>query len=121
MIILRNLFKFNIPIGDLILIYTLYIRSVLEQSAVVWHSSLTRGEEIDIERVQKVALKIILNEQYSSYPEALKLTELDSLKFRRKKLCLNFAKKCLKSDLTCDMFEENNLPFNTRNHEKFLV
>ena len=121
MIILRNLFKFNIPIGDLILIYTLYIRSVLEQSAVVWHSSLTRGEEIDIERVQKVALKIILNEQYSSYPEALKLTGLDSLKIRRKKLCLNFAKKCLKSDLTCDMFEENNLPFNTRNHEKFLV
>ena len=30
MIILKNLFKFNIPISDLIVIYTLYIRSVLE-------------------------------------------------------------------------------------------
>ena len=88
MIILKNLFQFNVPISDLILIYTLYIRSVLEQSAVVWHSSITKGEELDIERVQKVALKIILSEQYKSYSEALELTGLDSLKFRRKKLCL---------------------------------
>ena len=81
----------------------MYIRSVLEQSAVVWH----------IERVQKVALKIILGERYSSYSEALELTGLESLKSRRKKLCLNFAKKCLKSDFTCDMFQENKHPFKT--------
>ena len=87
----------------------------------MWHSSLTKGEEIDIERVQKVALKIILGEDYSSHSEALQLTGLESLKSRRKKLCLNFAKKCLKSDLTCDMFQENEHPFNIRNHQKFLV
>ena len=74
-----------------------------------------------IERVQKVALKIILGERYSSYYEALELTGLESLKSRRKKVCLNFAKKCLKSDFTCDMFQENKQPFNIRNHQKFLV
>ena len=121
MIILKNLFQFNVPISDLILIYTLYIRSVLEQSAVVWHSSITKGEELDIERVQKVALKIILSEQYKSYSEALELTGLDSLKLRRKKLCLNFAKKCLKSELTRDIFNENNSHLNTRNPQKFQV
>ena len=74
-----------------------------------------------IERVQKVALKIILGERYSSYSEALELTGLESLKSRRKKLCLNFAKKCPKSDFIGDMFQENKQPFNIRNHQKFLV
>ena len=44
--------------------YTLYIRSVAEQAAVVWHSSITKGEELDLERVQKVTLRIILKDQY---------------------------------------------------------
>ena len=68
-----------------------------------------------------MALKIILSEQYTSYSEALRLTGLDSLKSRRKKLCFNFAKKCLKSDFTRDIFKENESFFNTRSHEKFHV
>ena len=56
MLILHNLFKFNIPISELINIYMMYIRSVLEQSCVIWHSSITSGERYDLERVQKVAL-----------------------------------------------------------------
>ena len=78
MIILKNLFSFNVPISDLIEIYILYIRSVVEQSAVVWHSSLTKAEQNDLERVQKVALRIILKEQYSSYLDALDITGLDT-------------------------------------------
>ena len=44
-------------------------------------------------KVRRVALKIILSVKYTSYPEALEVTGLDSLKLRRKKLCLNFAKE----------------------------
>ena len=65
-IIIKNLVKFDVPLGDLVQIYTLYIRSVAEQSAVVWHYSITKGEQKDLERTQKVALKIILGENYSS-------------------------------------------------------
>ena len=86
MIILKNLFQFDVSTDDLVEIYTLYIRSVVEQSAVVWHSSLTKGEELDLERVQKVALRLILKDDYSSYAEALTVTGLDTLKSRRKKL-----------------------------------
>ena len=121
MIILKNLFSFNVPIPDLIEIYILYIRSVVEQSAVVWHSSLTKAEQNDLERIQKVALRIILKEQYSSYADALDITGLDTLKARRAKLCLNFANKCVKSDLTNDMFPLNAADVNTRNPEKFHV
>ena len=68
MIILKNLFHFNPPIDE---IYYLYIWSVVEQSAVVWHGSRTKGEQLDIERVQKIALRIILKEQYTGYSNAL--------------------------------------------------
>ena len=59
MSILRKLFEFNINTKDLIHIYIYYIRSVVEQSCVVWGSPITKGESESIERVQKIALKII--------------------------------------------------------------
>ena len=51
MIILRNLSSFYVPIPELVNIYCLYIRSVAEQSSVVWSSSITSGEEYDLERI----------------------------------------------------------------------
>ena len=80
-------------------IYVLYIRSVLEQSAVVWSSSISKGEQLDkdIERVQKCALRAILKEDYISYEDALITCNLDTLKARRNQLCLSFAIKCTKS------------------------
>ena len=41
---------------DLLAIYESFIRSKLEQSAAVWHSSLSKCNEFDLERVQKSAL-----------------------------------------------------------------
>ena len=58
--LLHKLVQFGVPVVDLIQIYTLYIRSILEQSCQVWHSSLTQENRQDLERVQKNALKIIL-------------------------------------------------------------
>ena len=52
-------------------IYILYIRSILEQSCVVWHSSLTVENGEDLERIQKAAVKIILGKQYTTNEEAL--------------------------------------------------
>ena len=39
--LLHKLVDFKIPQSDLVNIYTPYIRSILEQSCQVWHSSLT--------------------------------------------------------------------------------
>ena len=60
MIIIKKLLKLNVPMGELVQIYILYIRSIVEQYATVWHSSITVGEKNDLERTQKVALKIIV-------------------------------------------------------------
>ena len=121
MLILRNLYSFNIPVEDLVNIYCLYIRSVAEQSSVVWSSSITSGEEYDLERVQKVALRIILKEDYLDYKNALIISELSTLKSRRAKLSLNFALKCRKNERTSGMFPPREQNVNTRNPESFEV
>ena len=95
MVFLHKLSKFTRNKKDLKKIYILQIRSKLEQSSVVWHSSITKKCEESLERVQRSALKIILGDKYLSYDNALKVLGLQSLKERRKELCLKFAKKCL--------------------------
>ena len=93
----------------------------MEQSYIVWHSSLTSGEKFDLERIQKVALRIILKDKYVGYEDALRQCNLKSLGERRSDLCLKFAKKCVKNEKTRDMFPINDKARNTRVTEKFFV
>ena len=78
-------------------IYLTFIRSVLEQSAVVWHSSITNKNRRDMERVQKAAVRVIMGSDYTSYKNDLRKLRLVTLEKRRESLCLKFAKKCIKS------------------------
>ena len=41
-------------------VYILYIRSLLEQSATVWHTSLKEENTSELEGIQKSAVKVIL-------------------------------------------------------------
>ena len=102
--LLRRVASFGPSLEDLKTIYILFIRSLLEQSATVWHSSLTQDNKNDLERMQKTALKIILGNKYKSYRDALTLLEIDSLEERRENLCLNFAQKCLTNDKMKTLF-----------------
>ena len=115
--------KFTNNISDLKKIYMLQVRSKLDQSAVVWHSSITKKNSSDLERVQRSALKVILGERYESYKEALKVLRMDSLEMRREKLCLKFAKQCLRHDKLKELFprHERIHDMEKRNCEKFVV
>ena len=83
---------------------------------------ITQEETEDIERVQKVAVKMILKANYTNYNDSLDLLDLENLQYRRSSLCLKFAKTCLKNENTAKMF-----PLNTyynpilRNSEKYDV
>ena len=121
MLILKKLYSFHVPVEDLINIYCLYIRSVAEQSSVVWGSSLTQGQEYDLERIQKVALRIILDGNYLCYTNALQIAGLKTLKERRSHLSLNFAKKCVTNEATKSMFPLKAQICSTRNPEKYRV
>ena len=110
--ILHEASKFTRKISDLKIIYTMFIRSKLDCSSVVWHSSLTEKEINSLERVQKSAVKVILKNNYKSYEDALEFLNLDSLQVRRKKQCLKFAKDCLKHEKLKELF-----PLNVKNTE----
>jgi hypothetical protein len=104
------------------MIYAQYIRSVLEYNSNVWFSSLTEEEKDDIERVQRVALKIIMKENYISYEQALEELNLDTLHERRLMLAERFAKKCAKSKQFHDLFPKNGREdLNLRDHETYSV
>ena len=60
--LLRKVAEFTKSIKDKREIYILYIRSIIEQSGVVWHGSLTEENVLDLERVQKAAIRLILGE-----------------------------------------------------------
>ena len=102
--ILHKASKFSRNLQDLLVIYKCFVRSKLEQSASVWHSSLSKNNEDDLERVQKSALKVILKDKYRDYNSALKQLNIESLFDRRESLCLKFARKGLKLEQFKKMF-----------------
>ena len=102
-------------------IYILFIICMLEYCCVVWHSSITEEESTNIERVQKTALRIILGNTYNDYKSALEITGLDTLRTRRRKLSISFAKKCTRSKVNSDLFPLKEKSVNTRPHEKYFV
>ena len=57
-----------------------------------------------LERVQKIALRIIYQDSYISYSNALQLSNLLSIQDRYKKLLYKFAVKCVKNENTQDIF-----------------
>ena len=121
--ILRSVASFGTPVDDLKNIYILFIRSMLEQSATVWHSSLTEENASDLERVQKSAVKVILDQKYNGYQNGLAQLGLENLRERRENICLEFARKCVKNKKLDHMFPKNvnNHSMETRNKETYLV
>ena len=75
---------------DLVDVYVRKVRSLLELAVPAWQGAITQSERLDLERVQKCALYIILGEEYESYRNALKQLNLEDLESRRKKLCLKY-------------------------------
>ena len=121
MSLLRKLYEFNLPKKQLVQIYTIFIRSVTEQSSIVWSSSISNEESNSLERTQKVALRIIFRQDYKSYENALNLAKLPTLASRRDNLLEKFALKTLKNPKTTHMIRKNDHTRKLRKQEKFYV
>ena len=111
---LRRLKKLGATGVELKDVFIKQIRSVLELAVPVWHSSITLSERVDIERVQKSALHVILGMEYKTYEAALKKLNLETLESRREKLCTKFAAKSVKHDKHKNWFKVNERTTVTR-------
>ena len=94
---IRRLKGAGLSSDELLDFYNKEVRSLLEMAVPVWHSSLTIKQTNQIERVQKAALSIVLEGNYTSYEVACTLTNREPLYIRRENICLKFAKKNLES------------------------
>ena len=122
--ILRRMKILNVEPYILLDVYTKEIRSVLELAVPAWHSALTQKQTASIERVQKVAVSIILSDPITgrceySYDMGLVILDIEPLEVRRFKLCKKFAKKTLKSR-HADIFSRNRNQHYTRLRPEFL-
>jgi hypothetical protein len=104
--------------------YAKEIRSVVELAVPAWHSGLTVKQSKDIERVQRVAVSIILSDCNTgvcdmTYDMALVTLDIEPLYVRRDKLCLTFAKKTVKSR-HADIFPKNGSEHFTRSKEYYF-
>ena len=93
---IRRLKPLGATVEELVEVYQTQIRCLLEFAVAAWNSGLTKAQINQLERVQKCALAIILQEDYVSYRHAQSSVNLESLQDRRHALCLNFAKKAQK-------------------------
>ena len=115
---LRRLKALGAEDEDLKEVYIKQIRSILEYAVPVWHSSLTVGDSMAIERIQKSALRIILSQRYHSYSEALGYLDIEPLYLRRNSLCIKFARKCLSSNKFSKWFKPDKKITITRQQNK---
>ena len=99
--------------------YTKEVRSILELAVPVWSSGLTLEQSVIIERVQKSSLSAILGSDYISYDNALKITKLERLSVRRKRICLKFVQKNVQSENSFFSLVSKN--YQTRSDSKSVV
>ena len=104
-------------------LWIVYCRSILEQSCVIWHSSLTKQNTIDLERTQKVFTKFLLQDKYVTYEDSLLKLNLTRLSDPRKYLNLKFSKRGIKENTLNDLVPLNNKQhrMKTRQCNKYFV
>ena len=117
--IIRRLKGLGANRKELVDIYNKQCRSILEFAVPVWNGNITKNEVNDIERVQKVALHIILGNRYENYRNALEMTDLETLETRRAKLCLKFAKKAEKNDKHSKWFRKRQQTATRQHNSKY--
>ena len=78
--------------GQLFRLYCCYIRTIIEYCAVVYHSLLKKGEEEDLERLHRHAVRVCYGMQ-EPVREVMQTTGIETLKARRERRCDKFIQK----------------------------
>ena len=102
---LRAVWSFGSNALEMVHFWKLYCLSILEQSCVVWGSSLTQEDRDNLERTQKSFAKLVLQEKYHDYTSALDVLGLETLEKRRDKLMTRFAENCIKNGQLNNLFK----------------
>ena len=104
--IIRRLAELGVGIEAILLAYTSRVRVFVEMNVPLWHFSLTKKMNKHIEKLQRVAVFIILGTHSDKdYYCNLAMLELDTLEERRQEMIKNFAIKTLKHPVHRNLFK----------------
>ncbi|XP_072172620.1 uncharacterized protein [Diadema setosum] len=112
--ILCSLRRNGVTHNDLLFVYTVYIRPLLEFAAPVWCTNLTHEQSQALEKVQRRALRLISYPLYLPYNDALRDMNIESLSERRSSLLTTFGKSLLRSTRHRDMLPPQRSQLITR-------
>ena len=120
---LGRLRQFGVEQDVLLTTWKVYMRTITEYAAPLWHSSLLECDKRILENLQKKALALILGTIYINhrryyrvkgkpvtYEQALQTCNLVPLNERRESLTINFAHETFKNPKHKDLFEEISEP-----------
>ena len=121
--LISKIWSFGSTKEEMVHLWTIFCHSVLEQSCVLWDGTLTEENKHDLERTQKSFAKLVLQEKYKNYKNALLQLNLDSLESRRQGLLLKFAKDGIKHNKLNSLFplNEKGHTMETRKPNKYKV
>ena len=106
---LRQLRRCGLSQCDLLAYYRTLIRPILECACPVWHGGLTKGESDILEKIQKLALKIIYSDIpyelsylcdriFIPYEACIQKAQIEFLKTRRGRLSKHFLLQICQSN-----------------------
>ena len=95
--------KFTFSHDTLLILYHWFIRTMLEYAAPVWHPGITQEQRHNIEKIQRRSFRIILQQDYESYEQALARLGQQTLHQRREMLTLRLARGILRSPIHRDL------------------
>ena len=102
---IRRMRKLGLDTFSLVDYYIKEVRVHLELAVPVWHSGLTKKLTADIERVQRIAIGVILDKTVIHYAQDCAMIGLKPLNIRRVELCERFATKTATKGRHTDMFQ----------------
>ena len=119
---LKQLKRANIPTKDLLIFYRTCIRPVMEYACPVFHNALPAYLSVELEQLQKRAMRIIF--PFVPYNDALNQANLETLSQRRQSITTK-----LFDSITCNsdhklyklLPPQNNCELNLRRKRKFNV
>ena len=85
-----------------------------------WYSSVTIDQSKTLEKIQRYAVSIILNNWTWSYKVKCTLLSLEPLYLRRPQLALTFVKRTCGSPVHDDFFKRREKIYNTRDRGDIL-
>ena len=77
--LLGKVWSFGSSKAEMVQLWKTFCRGILEQTCVLWDSSLAQHKRTDLERTQKKISKLVLQEEYTNYTTALKSLHLETL------------------------------------------